>query len=290
MRFADIDGSLIDVYQAVTQMTDESGQTYPSTIDTLLDQALGPQGYFGVFTANMHTDTEASDGSDAIIASAQLRGVPIVSGRQMFEWLDGRNGAAFGGITWSVDPLRFTVGVAAGVNGLEAMLPTHSARGVLGTITRDGSPVAFTTQTVKGLDYAFFPASAGQYIARYPVPGDSDGDGWAPPADCNDHNAAVFPGAPESCDGLDNDCNGIVDDPFPDLGTACTAGVGACAATGVRVCGGEVRPPCATRSPARRHPNAATASTTTATGRSTSRSPTSARRARSASATALGRA
>ena len=57
MRFADLDGSLIDVYQAATQMTDESGQTYPCTIDTLLDNALGPEGYYGVFTANMHTDT-----------------------------------------------------------------------------------------------------------------------------------------------------------------------------------------------------------------------------------------
>ena len=29
MRFADLDGTMIDVYQATTQMTDESGQTYP---------------------------------------------------------------------------------------------------------------------------------------------------------------------------------------------------------------------------------------------------------------------
>jgi hypothetical protein len=30
-----------------------------------------------------------------------------------------------------------------------------------------------------------------------------------------------------------------IDDPFPDLGTSCTVGVGACVATSVRVCGGE---------------------------------------------------
>ena len=85
MRFADQDGSMIDVYQAATQMTDESGQTYPFTIDTLLDNALGPQGYYGVFTANMHNDSATSDGADAIVASALARGVPVVSASQMLD-------------------------------------------------------------------------------------------------------------------------------------------------------------------------------------------------------------
>ena len=40
MRFADLDGTPIDVYQATSQMTDESGQTYPFTADTLLVSLL----------------------------------------------------------------------------------------------------------------------------------------------------------------------------------------------------------------------------------------------------------
>ena len=57
MRFADLDGTLIDVYQAAHSMTDESDQTYPSTVNALLDKAVGAEGYYGVFTANMHTDS-----------------------------------------------------------------------------------------------------------------------------------------------------------------------------------------------------------------------------------------
>ena len=107
MRFAKSDGTLIDVYQAATQMTDESGQTYPFTINTLLDNAIGSEGYYGAFTANMHSDNASSSGSDAIIASALARGIPVISARQMLEWLDGRNSSTFSGITWNGTTLTF---------------------------------------------------------------------------------------------------------------------------------------------------------------------------------------
>lgn len=167
MRFADLDGSTVNVYQATTQMTDESGQSYPYTVDTLLSNALGPNGFYGAFTANMHTDSAASSGSDAIIASAQANHVPVVSGRQMLQWLDGRNGSSFGNVNVNGSTLSFSVTAGSGANGLQAMLPVQSGIGVLTTISNGSVAVPFTTQIIKGINYAFFTATSGSYTAAY---------------------------------------------------------------------------------------------------------------------------
>ncbi len=57
---------------------------------------------------------------------------------------------------------------------------------------------------------------------------DADGDGdaiWE--GDCDDNNPVVYDGAPELCDGIDNDCDGIIDNEIDDDGD------------GQLVCGGD---------------------------------------------------
>ncbi|MBI4703304.1 MAG: hypothetical protein HY744_19480 [Deltaproteobacteria bacterium] len=47
---------------------------------------------------------------------------------------------------------------------------------------------------------------------RAPLPGTLPGEPDSCGDDCDDANAAAYPGAVEICDGVDNDCNGVVDD------------------------------------------------------------------------------
>jgi hypothetical protein len=167
MRFADRNGNIIDVYQATTQIPDEDNWTYPGVINTLLDNAIGSLGYYGAFTANMHTDWPASAGSDAIVASAQARGVPIVSAAQMLAWLDGRNSSAFSSMNWNNTALSFTITAGSGARNLQAMLPMNSPSGALSSLLLGGQTVSYNTQTIKGIQYAFFTATPGSYTATY---------------------------------------------------------------------------------------------------------------------------
>jgi fibronectin type 3 domain-containing protein len=168
MRFADTDGSLIDVYQENTNMDDEAGQVYPATVDALLDNAVGPNGYYGAFGANIHTDYPAPNANDdAIVASAQARGVSIISYKQLLDWTDGRNASTIRGLSWSSGHFTFSTTVASGANGLQTLLPTQGPSGTLSALSCGGAPVSYSLQTIKGIQYATFDATTATCDATY---------------------------------------------------------------------------------------------------------------------------
>ena len=167
MRFADTDGTPIDVWQTMSVFTDESNQVYPAYANSVFDNAVGPSGYYGVFTTNFHTDHGSHPESDAVVAAAQAHGIPVVSAKQMLTWTDGKDRSSFSNFTWNGGVLGFQLSAAAGSNGIQAMLPLHARTRTLSTITRGGTSVSFTTQTIKGVDYAVFSGTSGTYSATY---------------------------------------------------------------------------------------------------------------------------
>ena len=70
-------------------------------------------------------------------------------------------------MSWNANKLNFSVEVGAGARGLQAMVPARSDAGQLTGITRGGNQVAYTSKTIKGVEYAVFAAAAGDYVASY---------------------------------------------------------------------------------------------------------------------------
>ena len=132
MPFADLDGSVIDVYQAAHALTDESGQAYPFTVDALLDNALGPRATTASSSRTSTPTTPRPPDSDAILASAQAHGVPVISAKQLLDWLDGRERVVVRGASaGTATRCDFTVDADAGANGCQAMLPIAAGGGTL---------------------------------------------------------------------------------------------------------------------------------------------------------------
>jgi hypothetical protein len=165
MRFADLDGTIIDVYQAATHLVNENDVTYPEGINSMLDKALGPEGYYGVF--GTHYDYRGDGFEMKLLNSAKARNVSLISARQLLTWLDGRNSSSFGNPTWNGTQLGFSITVGAGANNLFAMVPNQTSGGHLISLTINGSPIAFTVETIKGRSYATFRAVTGNAVATY---------------------------------------------------------------------------------------------------------------------------
>ncbi|MCV9967460.1 Ig-like domain-containing protein [Pararhizobium sp. BT-229] len=165
MRFADLDGSMIDVYQVVSHLVNESGMPFPSAIETQLDRALGPQGYYGAF--GTHYDF-TDDFDTQLTAAATARGVPLVSVKQLLDWTDGRNHSHFAHIAWSGDVLTFDAHADKRTGTmLRGMVPARTGRGVVFAISRDGMPVDYGSETINGIAYAMFPVATGTHRVTY---------------------------------------------------------------------------------------------------------------------------
>ena len=82
MRFADVDGTMIDVYQVPTHLVNESGMQFPTAIHTQLERAVGPEGYYGI----LGTHCDYTDNFDQQLVQAALAyDIPAVSAQQVLD-------------------------------------------------------------------------------------------------------------------------------------------------------------------------------------------------------------
>ena len=103
MRFADVDGTMIDVYQLPSHLENESGMQFPTAIHTQLERAVGPEGYYGI----LGTHCDYTDNFDQqLVQAAFAYDIPAVSAQQVLDWVVGRNASHFTTPFWGSDKLH----------------------------------------------------------------------------------------------------------------------------------------------------------------------------------------
>ena len=205
-------------------MTDESGQTLPVHDRHAARPRARPAGLLRRFTANMHTDTATTAGADA---DRRLRaGARRAGGVGAADAPVARRAQQLGLRVDRLERLRvaFSIAPRPGATGLRAMLPpalgaraarADTQRRQPGRSRRDGEG-----RRVRRLRRQRRPLRR-----PYPYPVDTDGDGVGAAGGLQQRQRRdLSPARRRPCDGLDNDCNGTIDDGNPGGGAACALG------------------------------------------------------------------
>ncbi|MCP3166301.1 sialidase [Myxococcus sp. QH3KD-4-1] len=112
----------------------------------------------------------------------------------------------------------------------------NNGQGQLGTGTASSTPTTVAGSTLI-IDTFYFDTDMDGYGNEYvseqacePSPG------FVEELDCDDYTSTTYPGAPELCNGVDDSCDGLVDDGNPEGGGGCSTGLLGVCATGVTAC------------------------------------------------------
>ncbi|MHB1134009.1 MAG: hypothetical protein ACYC4L_16705 [Chloroflexota bacterium] len=178
-RFVKADGAVLDVFQVLTQWTDES-QLYRQLLGTegatrLVREMFGlaERSYPSVFVANFHPGgwqkRQTEPWARNMMQEAVRRGIPIWSGEELCRFLDARDGASLHDVAWDGTHLRFDFAAPPSPAPLTVMVPASFGELRLLAVVRDGVPAAFSSETFAGRDYAFLDAVAGDncFVATY---------------------------------------------------------------------------------------------------------------------------
>jgi hypothetical protein len=163
MRLTDASGALLNVHQGVTNFDNTTANA--TSIAAAFDNALGSDGYYGVFGSHY----DMNDTYDKTLYSvATSRNIPIISSQQALDWWSGRESSNFSHLMSSAPGEEsFTITTGEGTHGLQAMVPLNDAHGTITNISLAAKPITYQTNVIKGVQYALFNAVPGDYVVTY---------------------------------------------------------------------------------------------------------------------------
>jgi hypothetical protein len=167
MRFATTSGQVLDIYQADTQLPDETWREQISQAYQSLLNASVHQGKYAWVVANFHPAgwTKYASQGEAVLDHAVANNIPIWSGAQMNAFVRMRDAADFQNVQWKEGTLSFVVNApGCEVGALTVMVPKVFGGHVLAKTSLAGLDAAYSVETIAGSDYALFTIRSGMHF------------------------------------------------------------------------------------------------------------------------------
>jgi hypothetical protein len=163
MKFAKLNGKILNIYQSNTQLPDETWlkENIENKSKTLIDRSLDQEQYAWI-NANYHTWywKECREPGLRVLDYCNQRNVPIWTAEKAYYFLKAKDEAAFDQIKWKKNELSFEVkSNVKHQNNITVMVPLKV--GKLKVKSVNGG-MAFNIWKVKGTDYALISVQTGQ--------------------------------------------------------------------------------------------------------------------------------
>mgnify|MGYP000897045375 CR=1 FL=1 len=177
MKFVKSDGTILPIYQQLTQLVDEhlltgfGKEELSSAQGIAVSQAMIDASQAGDYAALMtqfHIDYYnfgyPQTWAEGTMDYANSLGIPIWNADQWLAFVETRSGANYSNVAWNgaTGTLTFDLSAGAGAN-LTTLLPLNYAGRTLQSVSVDGSPAAFSAQTIKGQSMAFVSVPSGNH-------------------------------------------------------------------------------------------------------------------------------
>lgn len=184
MRFANIDGQMLDIYQQVTQFGDEHFFELPWTSADHLGPKRGVETIAGLFQSsldgnfaavaiNFHSDPydmedrfrlPATELMSGTLDAAQAKGLPIWNAQHWLDFITLRQSARFDALKWENKSLSFDLTVRLQPqDGLSVLIPCEFNQSVLRWVSVDGKAAEYANWAVGGVKYGLVSLEPGSH-------------------------------------------------------------------------------------------------------------------------------
>ena len=170
MKFADIKGYIVNVYQHLNDVYDQQyteskdPEGFYNCFKGLMDRSLNNEVY-SFISVKCHNDEYYFSKTPLMrmLTYANLNGIPVWSAVRLLDFIKARDQASFSDMEWKNNSLSFRLNSSiVDSNGLTFMVPYRYGDNKITRITCAEKETSLIIRSVRGSDYAFVTIKPGQ--------------------------------------------------------------------------------------------------------------------------------